>query len=106
MRVEHRPYNYDLRERFPQARRLFGYEGGAVFTAERDGKAYILIDAGTMADFLDENDPSDAEVMQRLVTIEEYDDISERDREAKEMLEEHNAELRKSGFPVIDSESE
>ena len=94
MRIEHHSWSYDLNARFPQQRLIFGYEGGCVAAAEADGKFFITIDEGTMADFLDENDPTDAEVLNRLKTIMEFDTAAERDSKLAEMVAEHEAALR------------
>lgn len=41
---------------FPNKTLLKGFEGGAVYTAERDDKFYVVTDEGTMLDFLNEED--------------------------------------------------
>lgn len=94
MRIQHFPWNYDLDVRFPHKRFIFGYEGGAVETVEADGKTYIIVDEGTMADFLLESDPTDADVMSRLITVMEFDTADERDRELAKMVTEHDAALK------------
>ena len=43
-------------EDFPDMRLLRGFEGGAVYTAEREGRFYLITDEGTMADLLDDED--------------------------------------------------
>ncbi len=86
MRTTHHPYTFSVERQFPNARHLGGWEGGGAHTAERDGKWFIIIDEGTMADFLDENDPSDREVMNRLVTVFEFDTRAERDAHAASVL--------------------
>lgn len=93
MRVEHFPWDYRLSERFPSSRGLYGYEGGWVATAERDGKFYIAVDEGTMGEFLDPDDPTDAEVLARLITVMEFDTQEERDEYAQQMLDEHQAAM-------------
>lgn len=95
MSNEHHPWAYDLNARFPQQRFIFGHEGGGVFAAETDDKFFIIIDEGTMADFLDENDSTDAEVLNQLKTIMEFDTAAERDSKLAEMVAEHEAALRK-----------
>ncbi len=39
-----------------EKRRLAQFEGGAVYTAEQDGKYYVITDESTMAALLDEED--------------------------------------------------
>ena len=46
------------------------------YKAERDGKPFVI--EGTMADFLDDSDPTDREVMSRLVSVIEFEDAAER----------------------------
>lgn len=95
MRIEQHPWSYDLITRFPHQRIIFGYEGGCVAAAEAGGEFAIIIDEGTMADFLDDNDPTDAEVLARLKSIMLFDRAAERDAKLAEMVAEHEAALRK-----------
>lgn len=95
MRVEHYPWNYDLDARFPHQHRIFAFEGGCVATADAHGKFYILIDEGTMADFLLPDDPSDAEVLARLKTVMEFDMATERDATLAEIEADHEAARRR-----------
>jgi hypothetical protein len=44
---------------FPERRRIVGFEGGAVYAGERDGKYYVLQDESAMAELLDEDDLPD-----------------------------------------------
>jgi len=76
MRLEQHPYNYNLRDRFPAMVRLQGFEGGAIYTAEQDGLFYLLIDEGTMADFLDPVE--DADLFATMVKVYEFGSNSER----------------------------
>jgi hypothetical protein len=107
MRVQHFPWQYNLAGRFPQRRRIFGYEGGEVDTAEADGKSYIIVNEGTMGEFLFESDPIDAEVLSRLITVVEFDTVDERDGTLADMVAEHDAALRsmpqKYGWPPDDT---
>ena len=50
-----------------------GFEGGAVFSAEKEGKFYLILDESTMASILDEEDLPD-----ELVKIIEFDTVEER----------------------------
>ena len=59
--------------------------------AEVDGKSYIIVDEGTMADFLLAGDPSDAEVLSRLITVMEFESHDERDSKLAEIVAEHDA---------------
>lgn len=80
MRKEQYPGGYDARSRFPGMRLLLPYEGGAVYEAEAGGRFYLIADESALGEFLDPEDPDDAEVLQRLVTIIEFDDAGERER--------------------------
>ena len=44
---------------FPDKTLLKGFEGGAVFSAEKEGKFYLILDESTMASILDEDDLPD-----------------------------------------------
>jgi hypothetical protein len=48
---------------FPDRVLLRAFEGGAVYTAERAGEFLVIEDEGTMADFLDEEDLADADLV-------------------------------------------
>lgn len=79
MQIERHPFTFDTHGQFPNARAFRGWEGGRAYRAERDGKPFLIIDEATMADFLDENDPTDREVMNRLISIIEFHDEAERE---------------------------
>lgn len=79
MRVEHRPYNFDIRSEFPHARLFKGWEGGCALKAERDGKPFIISDGRTIAEFLDEADLAAREALDRLVSVMEFENEAERD---------------------------
>ena len=75
MIIERHPYHYSVAENFPGARRIVGFEGGAAYAAERDGKPYIIVDEGTMADFLG---PEDQDLLNALVQVIEFESEEER----------------------------
>ncbi len=79
MRVEYRPYNFDIRSEFPNAHVFKGWEGGCAFKAERDGKPFIISDGRTIAEFLDEADLIDSEALNGLVSVIEFENAAERD---------------------------
>jgi len=60
---------------FPDRVLLRGFEGGAVYTAERGGEFYVIQDEGGMAWMLDEEDRADLE----FVKVFEFATLSERD---------------------------
>lgn len=63
-------------DNFPDRVLLKGFFGGAVYTADRAGKFYVIEDEGTMEAFLSEEDL--AEVRDDLVKILEFDTFADR----------------------------
>jgi uncharacterized protein (UPF0216 family) len=61
-------------EEFPDRVLLRGFEGGAVYTADRGGKFYLILDESSMAGLLDEEDLAGLE----LVKVLEFDTAAER----------------------------
>jgi|tagenome__1003787_1003787.scaffolds.fasta_scaffold20960996_3 hypothetical protein len=70
--VEPHPFDYDWRKRFPDAERLLGAEGGAVYAAEGEGTFWLISDEGTMADFLDPDE--DADLLASMVKLRRFGD--------------------------------
>lgn len=71
--VERRPWNYDWRTRLPDNQRLIAIgEGSATYAAEGEGAWWIVVDEGTLADFLDP--VRDADVINTLVRLQRFDD--------------------------------
>lgn len=77
MRTESHPYNYLIKERFAELRLVKQFEGGRLSIAEKGGFYYLVIDEGTMADFLL---PDDKDDLLELVTILEFDSEKEREQ--------------------------
>ena len=72
-------YNETIVVRYILWAALFkGFEGGAVFSAEKEGKFYLILDESTMASILDEEDLPD-----ELVKIIEFDSVEERNEYIK-----------------------
>ena len=65
-----------------------GFEGGVIFQAKKDNKHYIIIDEGTLADFLDEDD---RDLLEQLVKIIEF----ETEEELNHYLEDRSGRFRK-----------
>jgi hypothetical protein len=63
-------------EDFPDRRLIFEAEGGSVYEAERNGNYYIIVDEGTLADLLSEDELGPAE---SLVRIREFETKSDRE---------------------------
>jgi hypothetical protein len=79
MRVERRPFAFELRAEFPNACRFQVWEGGGAFRAERGGTPVIVIDERTLADFLDEADSQDAGALDALVSVLEFETEAQRE---------------------------
>jgi hypothetical protein len=69
MRISTYPFQFNFREVFPDAKMIKGLEGGVIYKASKDNKKYLIIDEGTMADFLDVNDK---DLLDRLIRIIEF----------------------------------
>lgn len=78
MRVERHSYGFGVSEHFPNARRVRACECSWAYKADRDGKPFLIIDSGTMADFLDEGS-TDRELLNGLVSVIEFDSDEERE---------------------------
>jgi len=74
MKITKHPFGYNCRELFPNVKMIGVFEGGAIYKAFKDEKHYLIIDEGTLADFLDEDD---RDLLNQLVKIIEFDSIEE-----------------------------
>jgi hypothetical protein len=77
MKEESHPFNFPINEYFPSRRLLANFEGGSLELAEKDGKYFLISDEGTMADFLL---PEDADLLNELINIYEFNSEAERER--------------------------
>lgn len=75
MKTTAHPYNFNLLEHFPKAREVSAWEGGRAYLAERDGVAYVLVDEGTLADLLDDEDQ---DLLDGLVKVIAFESEAER----------------------------
>jgi hypothetical protein len=75
MKTESYPSFEDIKERFPSKRLVKGFMGGAIFSAEKDGKFYVIEDESTMAGFLS---PEDKDLFDMFVQVHEFDTEEER----------------------------
>lgn len=69
-------FDFGVLEHFPNAREFQAWEGGCAYLAERDGSPYVIIDKGTLADFIDKHD---ADLLDELVHVIEFDGEGERE---------------------------
>lgn len=72
MKIESFHHGWNVRGRFPDAKLVYAWECGVSYTAETNGKFYLIIDEGTLADFMD--DP----LLDDLVKVYEFDTEQER----------------------------
>lgn len=75
MRTTHFPFRYPIGTHFPQLREVAGGEGWVAYTADQAGKYYLIVDEGTLADFLG---PEDGDLLKQLITVHEFDTEIER----------------------------
>ena len=73
-------------EAFEDRTRVAGFEGGALYVAERDGQYWILVDEGTMRGMLSEEDAEGIE----FVKTRAFDTAEER---AEHVRERYGVEL-------------
>jgi hypothetical protein len=66
----------ELELRFPDMQVVRHFEGGSVYSAEDGTRWYLIIDEGTMADFLLEEDE---DLVGDLVKVLEFETLSERE---------------------------
>ena len=71
--------NESYEEDYPKRTLLKGFEGGAVFLSEKNGKYYLILDESTMAGFFDEEDLPEC-----LVKVIEFETDEERDEYIKD----------------------
>ena len=64
-------------KRFPDMRFIRGFEGGGIYAAEQDGKAYVIQNESAMADMLIPGEDDD--LLAALVRVTEVDSVEERD---------------------------
>lgn len=70
MIITKHPFRYKYKPEFPDLQEISAFEGGAIYKATKDNKHYLIIDEGTMADFLDEDDK---DLLNQLVKIIEFE---------------------------------
>jgi hypothetical protein len=83
MWMESHPYDYPIAKYFPERRAFSGFEGGGLWLAEKDGGYYVIIDEGSMADFLIPGEDDD--LLNELVKIHEFDSELERQQFIQEI---------------------
>lgn len=87
MKITKHPIGFNYRELFPNAKMIGGFEGGAIYKATKENKYYLIIDEGTLADFLDKDDQ---DLLDQLVKVIEF----ETEEELENYLQEHNGRIK------------
>ncbi len=80
MKISKHPFRYNYKEHFTDIKCIGGFEGGAIYQASKDNKHYLIIDEGTMAEFLDD----DQDVLDQLVKVIEFETEEELNQYLKE----------------------
>lgn len=70
MKVTKHPFGFNYKDIYPDAKIIGAFEGGAIYKATKKRKYYLIIDEGTMADLLDDND---RDLLKELVQIIEFE---------------------------------
>jgi len=87
MHITKHHFRYNYKAEFPNLKEIAAFEGGTIYKATKDNKLNLIIDEGTLADFLDEDDK---DLLDQLIKIIEF--------ETKEGLEnyiqEHNGRIK------------
>jgi len=74
MKTSKHPIHYPYKKIYSNIQFISAFEGGGFFKATKDDKHYLIIDEGTMADFLDDNDK---DLLDELTTVFEFDTEAE-----------------------------
>lgn len=86
MIISKHPFCYNYKEHFTDIKCIGGFEGGAIYQALKDNKHCLIIDEGTLADFLDDEDQ---DVLDQLVKIIEF----ETEEKLNQYLKEHDGRI-------------
>lgn len=82
------PIHYPFLKFYPNAEEVLGFEGGMIYKSVKENEYVIIVDNGTMADFLDEDDQ---DLLDQLVTVIEFNS----EDELNNFLGEQNARFKK-----------
>lgn len=70
MKISNHPFRYIYKTEFPNLKEISAFEGGVIYKATKNNKHYLIIDEGTLADFLDEDDK---DLLNQLIKIIEFE---------------------------------
>ncbi|MBK9097490.1 MAG: hypothetical protein IPM14_05050 [bacterium] len=76
MKIYKHKFGFNYRKLFPDSKMIGGFEGGAIYKASKDGKFYLIIDEGTLADFLDEDDQDILDQLVKIIEFENEDELN------------------------------
>lgn len=71
MKTTKHPFRYKYKNSFPNLKYIYGFEGGAIYKVDEPKKDILIVDCGTLADFLDEDECNE------LIHILEFDSETE-----------------------------
>lgn len=78
MIIQNKPYDFPIEKEFPGRKLLIGFEGSSIWSAEKDGKYFLISSEGSMMDFLIPGEDDD--LMAELVKVYEFDSELEREQ--------------------------
>lgn len=76
MKIYNHKFGFKYRELFPDSKIIGGFEGGAIYNAVKGNKHYLIIDEGTLADFLDEDDRDLLDQLVKIIEFENEDELN------------------------------
>jgi len=88
MKTTKHPFQYPFLQYYPNAEEFLGFEGGMIYKSVKEDEYIAIIDSGTMAGLLDEDD---LDLLDQLVTVIEFDS----EEELNTFLGEQNARFKK-----------
>ena len=97
MKITRHPIGYNYKRAFPKLKLVLPLEGEAIFKAKKKGKYYLIVDSGSMAGILDEDEVID------LVSVNEFDSEEECDTYFKEHYDINRHKPYQKNIPARDS---
>jgi len=71
MKTTKHPFGFKYRDIYTNLKYVYGFEGGVIFKVDQPDKNILIVDNGTLADFLDEDECNE------LIHILEFDSETE-----------------------------
>ncbi len=88
MKTTKHPFQYPFLKYYPNAEEFLGFEGGMIYKSVKEKEYIVIVDNGTMAGMLDDDD---LDLLDQLVTVIEFDS----EEELNTFLGEQYARFRK-----------